>query len=109
MSDTLDQTEPAEATRSVDLTGTTRTESPTSACGTATFDFPPIEETSGSVSFIPSGAKMRVRMNTSHGLPDARSMIVPPSAYITFWYCHSDRKDAVGWMYRRRRMISDGA
>ena len=75
MSDTLDHTLPADATPSVDRTGTTVTESLMSACGTATFGLPVIIETSGSVSFMPSGAKMRVLTNCSHGMPETRSMI----------------------------------
>src|SRR4029078_3497799 len=76
---TLDHTDPADATKSVDLTGTTLTESPINACGTATFGLPAIEETSGSVSFMPSGLKMRARTNSSHGIPHARSLTCPPS------------------------------
>src|SRR5512138_428993 len=84
MSDTLDQTDPADATASVDRTGTTLTESLINACGTATLGLPAIADTSGSVSVMPSGAKMRVRTNDSHGMPETRSMIVPFSEYITF-------------------------
>jgi hypothetical protein len=63
--------------------GTTRTESPTSTCGTATFGFPLIADTSASLSVMPSGAKIRVRMNASHGIPDTRSMMSPETAYRT--------------------------
>src|SRR5512143_113501 len=72
MSDTLDHTDPADATPSVDRTGTTFTESLIKACGTATFGLPTIADTSGSLSVMPSGAKMRVRMNDSQGMPETR-------------------------------------
>src|SRR5574338_119956 len=98
MSDTLDQTLPADATPSVDRIGTTATESLTSACGTATLGLPTIIETSGSVSFMPRGSKMRFVTNCSQGMPDTRSMMTPLRAYSTLWYCHSERNDAVGWM-----------
>src|SRR5215203_6217222 len=83
ISDTLDQTLPADATLSVDRTGTTATESLMSACGTATFALPVIIETSGSVSFMPNGAKMGVLTNCSQGIPETRSMMTPLRAYRT--------------------------
>src|ERR1043166_3663761 len=97
MSVTLDHTEPADATPSVLCTGTTRTLSFTSACGTATFALPWIAETRASVSVMPSGAKIRVRTNASHGMPEMRSTSAPPIEYTTFWYCHVERNDAVGF------------
>ena len=54
-----------------------------SACGTATLGLPMIIETSGSVSFMPNGSKMRFLTNCSHGMPETRSMMRPLRAYRT--------------------------
>src|SRR5258706_2891974 len=95
MSETLDHTEPAGATPSVDLIGTARTVSRICECGTATFALPRMSVTRASDSVIPSGAKIRVRMKTSHGLPETRSMPPPPIAYMTVWYVQVERNDEV--------------
>jgi len=80
MSATLDQTEPAGATGSVVRMGTWRIVSRTSACGVATFGLPMIPATSGSLSVMPRGAKSRVRMKSSHGIPETFATISPPMA-----------------------------
>src|SRR5215831_12670110 len=97
MSLTLDQTEPAGAIASVLRIGTTIPVSPDGACGVATFGLPMMPETSGSVSVMPSGAKMGLRMNASHDMPDTFSMMAPPMAYVTFWYSIVERNDVVGF------------
>ena len=87
MSATLDHTEPAGATRRSTLRSERRARCrSTSACGDATFDLPLMPATSGSLSLMPSGAKMRVRMNSSHGMPDTPLRSTAPAmAYMTFW------------------------
>jgi hypothetical protein len=85
MSDTLDQTDPAGAMLSVFPSRVMRAESPLSACGVATLGLARIPATSGSVSVMPNGAKMRVVRKDSHDMPDARSRTMPATPYITFW------------------------
>src|SRR6476661_3170424 len=80
MSDTLEYTEPAGAMASVLRYGTAMPVSPDGACGVATFGLPMMPDTSGSLSFMPSGAKMRWRMNASHDMPETFSTIAPPIA-----------------------------
>jgi hypothetical protein len=108
MSATLDHTEPAGAIASVLRTGTMRTVSRMLACGVATFGRPVIAATVGSVSLIPSGAKMRVRTKRSHDIPDARSTTAPATPYMTFWYSHFERNEEVGFAYRTRWITSAG-
>ena len=72
MSETLDHTEPAGAIISVLRTATVWTVSWERSCGTATFGCPASSETSGIDSVICSGAKIRVRTNVSHGIPEMR-------------------------------------
>ena len=84
MSDTLDHTEPADATPSVLRIGTTRIVSLMSACGNATFRLPATADTRGMDSLIPRGVKMRFCTNVAHGMPDTRSTMNPAIAYTTF-------------------------
>src|SRR5258708_7268893 len=99
ISDTLDHTDPAGATPSVLRIGTTRTVSFRSACGTATFALPLISETRASVSVMPSGVQIRERRKASQDIPDTRSMIRPPIAYMLFWYSHRERNDDAALTY----------
>src|SRR5688572_5896720 len=85
ISDTLDQTDPAGAMLSVLPRRVIRAESALKAWGVATLGLLRMPFTSGSVSVMPNGAKMRVLRKDSHDMPEARSTIRPATPYITFW------------------------
>src|SRR5687768_16413900 len=84
MSDTLDQTDPAGAMLSVFPRRVIRTESRLSAWGVATLGLLRKPATSGSVSVMPNGLKMRCLRKSSQVIAEARSITMPATPYITF-------------------------
>ena len=54
-------------------------------CGVATLDTDPARDSSGTVRSMCSGVKIRVRTNSSHGMPLAVATTWPAAAYMTFW------------------------
>ena len=85
MSDTLDQTDPAGAMLSVFPSRVIRDRISPQRMRCSDVRLAQMPATSGSVSVIPNGAKMRVRRKDSHDMPEARSTIMPATPYITFW------------------------
>ena len=85
MSATLDQIEPAAATGSTELFWITTVVSFTTSWGEATLGFPRVSARFATDPAMPSGWKIRVRMNSSHGMPLAAATTAPAAAYITFW------------------------
>jgi hypothetical protein len=85
MSATLDQMEPAALTWSTLAFSITRTVPFTRSCGEATLGWPLVPASVGTLPRMSSGTKMRVRMNSSHGMPLAAATTAPAVAYITFW------------------------